>query len=63
MSAETGIVKSSADGQVSGAGWLDGVTEQLRREVAALVPADIVDREMIRVLTFLIEIRDNYRFD
>jgi hypothetical protein len=37
------------------------VTEQLRREVAALVPADIIDREMIRVLTFLIESRDNYR--
>jgi len=37
------------------------VIEQLRREVAALVLADIVDREMIRVLTFLIESRDNYR--
>jgi len=36
-------------------GWLEDITEQIRREVAVLAPADIVDREMIRVLTLVIE--------
>jgi hypothetical protein len=34
---------------------LDGLTAALRRRIATMVPPEIVDREVIRVLTAVIE--------
>jgi hypothetical protein len=36
-------------------GWIDGYTEDLRRIIAALVPPESVEREMVRVLSWVIE--------
>jgi len=35
--------------------WIDGYTEDLRRVIAALVPPECVDREMVRILSWVIE--------